>query len=111
MIIYGIDINDEDTQPTLGVYLHGELEKKNGYDLCKVDECESGFYRDKPDGIYPCTVVINGKQYESTMYLWQIPFDCGNRIVNQTKGLVVRNDDTKHMDDAKDKYERKTEYI
>lgn len=109
MIITAISMSDTKIQPTIGVYLHGKLEKENGYDLCKVDECESGFYRNKEDGIYPCTVeMTNGNRYEATMYLWQIPLAHNTK---QTKALVVRNDDTKSVEDAKTKYENRSIWI
>lgn len=109
-----------------GVYLHGEVERLCNYDICyplNPEDFPEGVvdittkYSGKPEpvthpylfleGIFPC--VVDGK-YECTAFLW---YD--HEIVEQHKadsntmrGLIVLKTDEEYMEDAREKYNKRS---
>lgn len=88
MDIYGLDYNDNsDKQVWSYVYLHGQLEDMNGYDLCYTND-------KKPVENTRKHVVahIKGKAIPATLFFWY-----EDRIA---KGLVVADDDNEGFSEA-----------
>ena len=105
IIVYGCNIDgDPDWLNDLyfeGVYLHGNASEKNGYDIIGIDE------RPTEEGIYDVFIIYaNGKGTEGKLFYWK-----SKEFKNKNRGLVVENDDYNHMQDAKEKYERRAEAI
>ena len=88
MDIYGLDYNDDSGKKPLSyVYLHGQLEDMNGYDLCYSDDkCPVENARKH------VVAHIKGKIIPATLFFWY-----ENRI---PKGLVVADDDNKGFSEA-----------
>lgn len=61
----------KDYNNTPWIYLDGELDRINGYDLCYVEEVPT------QDGIYDCEVDINGKLYSAKLYYWHSKYSDG----------------------------------
>ena len=102
MIITPIPIDDDDIPVTYGIYLHGILEKANGFDMVNIDELP------KEDGIYDCSVIIKMVKYVCKLYYWTVPGIRGERV---DRGYIVCVTDTEHFKDAQKKYERRAECI
>lgn len=122
------EIAKDDTRPRFhfsGVYLHGDIERKCGYDICyptnpedfpgcvknvthKFDDGEGGHYfKTYPylflDGIFPCRV--DGK-YDCTAFLWydKDAVEAGYDYANMQRGLIVSNYDDESLVYAKKQY-------
>lgn len=101
-------------------YLHGEIERINGYDIV-TKETE----HEIPFGIWDCIVDVNGKEYECKLFTWdsRTPEDkkdleLRSKYTNISleelsprwsyqKGLIVLKGDKQAMKDAYSKYKRK----
>lgn len=112
-----------------GVYLHGDVERVCGYDICypvnpqdfpgcvkkithKFNKPGGYVYKTYPylflDGIFPC--VVDGK-YDCTAFLWydRELVDNGYDVSHMQRGLIVSNYDDESLAYAKKSYnERKT---
>ena len=124
-------IANDHTKPRFhfnGVYLHGDIERKCGYDICypvnpeDFGECvknithrfddENGgdHYETRPylflDGIFPC--LVDGK-YKCTAFLWydKKAVEAGYNYAHMQRGLIVSNYDDASLEDAKKKYEKR----
>lgn len=74
-------IYDKDHPATGYIYLHGELEDENGFDLCHIDQLP------KKDGIYDCEVTMaNGLIRPAKLYFWK------SKRRNINRGLIVSAD-------------------
>lgn len=74
-------INDEEYPVTGYIYLHGELEYENGFDLCHIDQLP------EEDGIYDCEITLtNGLIRPAKLYFWK------SKIRNINRGLIVSAD-------------------
>lgn len=96
-LFYGLD----------GIYLHGEIQDKAGFDLISIITDDETIPPKIETGQYPITIVVDGKdteRYDCTGYIWQA---ASNRI----RGLVVLDGDQKATDDAVHKFELKREHI
>lgn len=82
---------------TDGVYLHGILELKNGYDLVSMDEIP------EKDGIYECTTVLHNEKVPSILYFW--------RINGRNRGLVVKRTDENAIKNAEETYNKRSKFI
>ena len=102
MTITPIPIDDDDIPVTEGIYLHGILERANGFDMVNIDELP------KEDGIYDCSVIIKMVKYACKLYYWTVPWINGKR---QDRGYIVNVTDTEYLKDAQAKYERRAERI
>lgn len=72
---------DEEHPVTGYIYLHGELEEANGFDLCHIDQLP------EEDGIYDCEVTLaNGLVRPAKLYFWK------SKIRNINRGLIVSAD-------------------
>ena len=104
-------------------YLHGEIERINGYDIV-TKETE----HEIPFGIRDCIVDVNGKEYECKLFTWDSRTKKEKarqqKIINLAlkqgwteipkeprwtyqKGLIVLKGDKQAMKDAYSKYKRK----
>jgi len=104
-------------------YLHGEIERINGYDIV-TKETE----HEIPFGIWDCIVDVNGKEYECKLFTWDSRSEKEkarqqekiNLALKQgwaeipkeprwtyQKGLIVLKGDKQAMKDAYSKYKRK----
>jgi len=101
-------------------YLHGEIERINGYDIV-TKETE----HEIPFGIWDCIVDVNGKDYECKLFTWDsrtpedkkdlelrskftnIPLEELSPRWSYQKGLIVLKGDKQAMKDAYSKYKRK----
>ena len=82
---------------TDGVYLHGTLERENGYDLVSIDEVPTY------EGIYECMTILKHKYIPSILYFW--------RVNGRNRGLVVRKNDTAFIEDAKEQFDKREEWL
>ena len=91
-----VALADDDTfgVVTTGVYLHGELEDENGYDLV-----QSNTSLPSADGIYDCVVLMNQKIVQCKLFFW--------RRDKLQRGLIVKKGDTEYMDDAREHYSKR----
>lgn len=90
---------DEDFPVTSWIYLHGELEDINGYDLVYIEE-------DLPvvDGIFDCIVTIDDKPYPAKFFFWKC--ECTGH-----KGLIAGVTDDEGLAWAKEKFDEKPEIV
>lgn len=102
MNITPIPIDDDKIPVTYGIYLHGLLEKKNGFDMVNIDDLP------KEDGMYDCIVTIDDVQYTSMLFYWTLPAINGKKL---NRGYIVAVGDVVYMTDAQQKFERRAEYI
>lgn len=103
MNITPIPINDNEIPVTYGIYLHGVLEQKNGFDMVNIDELP------KKDGIYDCVVTIKDVQYASKLFYWKVAGIKARSVMD--RGYIVAVDDTTHITDAQKKYKRRADCI
>ena len=107
-----------------GVYLHGDLEHKVGYDITYVPVNVEEFYTaDKTfsegaevwvttmrnfykleTGVYPVIIKADDKEIEAIAHIWE-----GTRA--PYRGLICLASDEWAMKDAQDKYERQQEFL
>ena len=104
-------------------YLHGEIERINGYDIVTKETKQ-----EIPFGIWDCIVDVNGKEYECKLFTWDSRSEKEkerqqekiNLALKQgwaeipkeprwtyQKGLIVLKGDKQAMKDAYSKYKRK----
>lgn len=84
------------SQLTPHVYLHGELQEWNGFDLCLVQKLPEA------EGIYECeTIFDDGHIIPSILFFWHGPEPFTNR------GLIVDKRDKASMEDARQKFEQR----
>jgi hypothetical protein len=84
-----------------GVYLHGEVERLAGYDLCGIVDKNPN---ELIDGVYECQ-VLGVPDSPATMFFW-IDKSRGNK-----RGLIVFNSDTTHYKDASAKYNKREPHL
>lgn len=97
-------INDESIYKnnTDGIYLHGNLERINGFDLVAMDHIPT------QKGIYDVNVILkNGNIHKAKLYFWTVLF--AKNIRN--KGLICELDDTEANKYANVKYNANSEYL
>ena len=104
MNIYAFTMSDDgpynngDYESCCGdIYLHGKLNKENGYDHCGI------FSFPKEDGVYDCNVK---------MFYWSIEcsYGCVNRWTRH-RGLVVEIGDEVYMRDAQKKFDERKAHL
>ena len=104
-------------------YLHGEIERINGYDIVTKETKQ-----EIPFGIWDCIVDVNGKEYECKLFTWDSRSEKEKarqqKMINLAlkqgwteipkeprwtyqKGLIVLKGDKQAMKDAYSKYKRK----
>ena len=100
---------------TSWIYLHGQLEHLNKFDLCRLEAIGEanpvsctviGEYFVEyhvTEGTYPCTTVIGKEVYPSKLFLWETQLGY--------KGLVVSCSDPEGLEYAEKKFEEKPEFI
>lgn len=98
LIAYGLHRDDADNgipyNLTSFVYLHGQLEEENKFDLVAIDEVP------QEDGIYDIEVVLTTGSYKKgKLFFWHKDF--------MQRGLIVDNDDTEYLEDAQRKFDAK----
>ena len=84
-----------------GVYAHGTLNDKSGYDFCFVDD---GFDRSVERIEEVIAVTPDGEEIPAIMFFWH-RHDFGQG------GLVVEVDDAHYMKDAQKKFDERAEDI
>ena len=102
MIIYGLEIGThktyEETRFLDFVYLHGELEKKNGFDLVGVTEGTYSVIISCRFGKFDVEVITHdGQKEQGVLFYWH---DNDSR----RHGLVVSGTDKESMVYAQDKF-------
>lgn len=91
-----------------GIYLHGQLEIDNGYDLCGIENFPNE--SSPEDGFYCIVVMRNGEKRKARLFLWEVKkLSRPNRSF--WKGLIVQEGDNEYMKDAQRKRKRKEEDI
>lgn len=106
--VYGFKINDDgkydkDVYATVcgDFYLHGKLEKINGYDLCGIKEIPQ-------EGIHKCNVYIDDNVYKGKLFCWIAPFGTKRK----KRGYVMmEGEDGEDYEWALKKYEEKAEWL
>ena len=87
-----------------GIYLHGELEDINRYDLTLFPDSNIP----EEDGVYDVSVKISDTEdIDAVLYLWFGRFG-GEK---QTRGLIVMDSDKEGSEDARKKYLEKTSVL
>ena len=86
---------------TNGVYLHGELEQINGYDLVE-------FEPPKADGVYGCFVHIKDETYVAKLFYWKAKID---EKVTMNRGLIVSVDNKDDIKYAQEKFKKRACWI
>ena len=101
--VKAITSDDNEIQDTWGVYLHGSLAESNGYDLVYIKDIP------ETDGIYPCKVTGPKLQapVKATLFFWRTE---GDGITRQ-RGLIVDNKDRKNLNDAEDKFKKRSIWL
>ena len=80
--------NDKEHPVSGYIYLHGELEEENGFDLCHIDHIP------EKDGVYDCEVrMTNSLVKPAKLYFWK------SKKRNINRGLIVsaNNQDDNHF--------------
>ena len=84
------------------IYLHGDVEKRNGYDIVAMDEIP------EESGIYHCKVIsITGETFDCIFYFWKHI----NDIFNGHHGLICLPEDGEANKDAMRKYLNKVQCL
>ena len=102
-------LNGDDYQFGRGIYLHGEMELLNGYDITIFPD------NDLPteNGIYDVEVRIGDNMYiDARMYLWYTKYSSredDDRM--ESHGLIVRLSDKDYVEHAESKYNELSEFI
>ena len=100
MTVYGLSITLDDEYPAVadGIYLHGQLEKMNQFDLVYIPKADMP----QKEGEFGCEVVVfpTKQHIPAIMFYWTVeePF-------RRNSGLIVLPDDTEAIEYAKKKYE------
>lgn len=120
LIAQHYDNKEETGYPFPFNYLHGEIERINGYDIVTKESEE-----EIPFGIHNVLVNIKGKDYECKLFTWDsrtsedkkdlelrskftnIPLQELSPRWSYQKGLIVLKGDKQAMKDAYSKYKRK----
>lgn len=98
---------DNDKYATLAgeIYLHGKLERENGYDLCGLKELP-----DK-DRVYDCEVLMDTRVHKAKLFYWTVQAKAYNKTVTKHRGLVVAVDDSESMLTAQEEFENRSEFL
>lgn len=100
-----------------GVYLHGVLQDKAGYDLIQADTITKDFLENAQDNIYDVTVCIPNKRksdfnditcFKSKLFFWKTDSVCFNK---QFRGLICAIDDIEALNDAQEKFEKRSFWL
>lgn len=101
--------NNGDYESRCGdIYLHGKLDKDNGYDHCGI------FSFPDEDGIYDCKVMMpNGDRRKAKLFYWSIRRDdgYGEHLWTMHRGLVVEIGDEEYMRDAQKKFDKRKVHL
>ena len=102
MLVYGVRFDKECDEMKIadGIYLHGKLERINGYDMCSLDI-------PKREGIYECCTVIGEDMYISKLFYWTVT-NYGRKI---NRGLVVSISDKNGLEEAQKMYDERKAII
>lgn len=109
-MIYGDKIDSKNSYtgayPLSFKYLHGELEEKNGYDICYSNNEEEAYILNNEEGVFDIEVCILNPDSTSTIhkakaYVWLIK----DFII--TKGLIVSINDKNAIKYAEKCYKEK----
>ena len=92
-----IGVKDYTFKATPYIYLHGELEKENGFDGCYITHIPEA------DGEYECKVIIDDKAYMGKFYYWF------RRGID--RGLIVKVGDTEAEKFAEKKFKERAEFL
>ena len=90
--------DDDKIEPaTPWIYLHGAIEKENGFDLVYIP--------DKPDkdGVYEANILVNDNSVAGVLFYWK-----AGKI---DRGLVVKKGDKEFLNDALAKFNKRTPYL
>lgn len=105
MIVYGVRFDKEFDEMKIadGIYLHGQLERINGYDMCSF----GSFGVPEREGIYECRTVIDENMYISKLFYWTVT----NYERKINRGLVVFISDKNGMEEAQKMYDERKAII
>lgn len=92
-----IGVKDYTFKATPYIYLHGELEKENGFDGCYVTHLP------EVDGLYECKVIIDNNAYAGKFYYW---IKSG-----KDRGLIVKAGDVEAEEFAEEKFKERAEFL
>jgi len=92
-----IGVKDYTFKATPYIYLHGELEKKNGFDGCYIAHLPEA------DGEYECNVIIDNNTYVGRFYYWNIG--------GMDRGLIVKTGDTEAEEFAEKKFKERAKIL
>lgn len=127
MTFYAEDIEhntafkDDDMQLVSGVYLHGELEKRNGFFDLVCQYRKDGDYVEDDETIENVEVIFaDGSKHEAIAYIWKSPskYEMTKyspipmvRERGRIHGLICAIDDKKANEDALEKFNARVEQI
>jgi len=107
LVIYGQSVNQDDPYPSTvpQVYLHGELEKLNGFDLVYIPKEDIP----KEEGIYKCKVKTwkTKEVVSAILYYWKAK----EPLFNNYLGLVCKFGDDEAMEYAREQYDNKVNHL
>ena len=127
MLVHALKMDDSFEKVSDYVYLHGTVERLNGFDIVYVEDMPT------EPGKYDCEVAIEGQAdtVPATFFYWTAPFakvkdtlvlgnpeDSSIRVdpnnpemLIKDRGLIVANSDWAHMADAEMKFNERREYL
>ena len=127
MLIHALKMDDSFEKVSDYVYLHGTVERLNGFDIVYVEDMPT------EPGKYACEVEIEGQEdtVPATFFYWTAPFakvkdaivfgnpeDSSIRVdpnnpemLIKDRGLIVAVDDTEHLLDAERKFNERQAYL
>ena len=109
-----------------GIYLHGKLEDRSGYDLVQADAVTRDELDKLEDGVYDVCVCLLDKTFnyitnvvsynfkspyqvvKSKLFFWKTDSVCTRK---QFRGLIVSVDDKESLEDAKEKFDARSFWL
>lgn len=88
-----------------GIYFHGELEKKLGYDLVQIDS-KSLVELDKEHCCYP--ISIPSYDGHPVLFNWKADGSCP---VNTYRGLIIEASNVEDLEFAVDAFKNKRQFL
>ena len=108
MIVYGLSVTLEDEYPAVadGIYLHGQLEKMNQFDLVYIPKADMP----QKEGEFGCEVVVfpTKQHIPAIMFYWTSNVGTG---FTRDRGLIVLPEDTEAIEYAKKKFKERSNQL
>ena len=115
--------NDNEPNPGFllvgGVYFHGKISRSFGNDIVEIAKDDSEPFRllvNESDGIEGMKVEVEGYPGKAVLYAWKctmgVPMVANPSFENLTfRGLIVDPSDTESLDDAKQKFNERRQFL